>query len=529
MSSKIKTIGLAALMFVVAVIVGCKKETGMPETVSAVEITDNASQTLFADQLEASISFKADGPWTVTILENNPSSVKSANATVICTEVLGVPDWVYVSVYDGIAGVHSLALTMVPNYGQCDRTAKIEVASGKDKVVFNITQLGIAMDGKPLDKKYDVYMPSARDEVSGKVGYWKNGEKVLLPHSENDNSVLISGSTAITGLKVYGNDVYVAGSVREADGNFRAVYWKNGEIVRLPKTLKETYATDILIVPSSDFYGTPVVYVAGYEKNAGRFSPQYWKDGAVYQLSYPDLYPHEYWNNYFMVSVQINHAKPAAIAVHGADVHVIGNSSLPGAQIRIPGPRDCAWYWKNGVRTNLIREADWGVHAYDLAIAPNGDVYIAGYRYGGIQGGFIPYTWSLENVEAILWKNGVPQKIEDNAMAKSVFIDGGDVYVAVTKMGNSTVYYYKNGQKVSMGNSTVVTAGQTHSFGRNGLTVVDGNVYLRNYNSTTGELAFWKNREKYTITQTSKDVISGDDLHENGDLIVVPHSPTRKW
>jgi hypothetical protein len=422
------------------------------------------------------------------------------------------PNWVYVPVYDGVAGIYSLALRLEPNYGQCDRIAEIDVNSGKDHIIFTVTQRGITMDGKPLDKKYDVYTPAAYDAVADQSGYWKNGEKILLPDSSSFSRAggYSYDANSVSGLTVFGNDVYASGSVREVDNNLRAVYWKNGEIVKLPKTLKDSYSTAITVVQNPSLGGKPIVYVAGYELDDDGMHPQYWKDGVVYQLTAPDTY----------------RAEIADIVVHGSDVHVIGSSEISNRFIL----QSLAWYWKNGVRTDLLRNDDYGVQASDLAVAPNGDVYIAGFRYGDAQyhsfGNASYYTY--EDVEAVLWKNGVPQKLEDNAVAQSIFIDGNDVYVAVGKRGSGEVYYYKNGQKVSVGSVSSVGSNYVH-YGRNALTVVDGDVYVMAYGDDYGagrysNLSFWKNRVKYDLP-----AIERGSYMMVGDLNVVPHNPSRKW
>jgi hypothetical protein len=434
------------------------------------------------------------------------------------------PNWVYVPVYDGVAGIYSLALRLEPNYGQCDRTAEIDVNSGKDHIIFTVTQRGITMDGNPLDKKYDVYLAGFYSNTAAdyeKRGYWKNGEKIFIP---DDGSV--------AGLDVLGNDVYVSGAILEADNRSRAVYWKNGEIVKLPKTLKDSYSTAITVAQNPDLGGKPIVYVAGYETgDDGINHPQYWKDGVVYQFTVPDTYPDAFDVGYGPMYPKISEAEIADIVVHGSDVHVIGNAEISDKFTL----QSLAWYWKNGVRTDLLRNDDYGVQANDLAVAPNGDVYIAGFRYSARQWmGVSGSAYTYDKLEAVLWKNGVPQKLEDNAMAQSVFIDGDDIYVAVGKRGSGEAYYYKNGQKVSVGSvGNIATAFMCARYGRNALTVVDGDVYVMAYGDyyTSGlygdlysNLSFWKNRVKYDLP-----AIERGSYMAIGDLIVVPHNPSRKW
>jgi hypothetical protein len=526
-----------------------KKETATlnvsapePEPEPAVTIVEPADGklSLWADQTEATISFNADGPWTITVTDvsggdkaamSETAAIKDVKIAAaglpdtpppVCYPSIGDPDWVVVSVYDGVAGIWSLAVRFEPNYGQCDRTAEIKIDSkDREPVVFTIIQRGITMDGKPLEKKYDVYMPFGHYrkyvEQTSHPGYWKNGEKILLP-LDSINASITGGN--VTGLTVSGNDVYAIGNVIrdytvEPGGAITsAVYWKNGEAALLPKTMTDSYASAITVEPGKNIGENPVVYIAGYEEdyNSTRnnllgCSYQYWKDGVVYQLSKPTA-------DCLDTSATV---RPVDIAVHGSDVYVLG-SDKPS---KYTYANAFAGYWKNGVYTRLEPEGNYVVAAFDIAVAQNGDVYIAGFRSDKT---FCPQDGcGTYEGEAILWKNGIPQKLDDDAVAQSVFIDGNDVYVAVQKYGGSDgVYYYKNNVKVSLGTDGA------RDYGRNALTVVDGDVYLSAQDLSSHYLGFWKNREKYEIYRSA-----GPDDHviecENGDLNVVPHNPSRKW
>jgi hypothetical protein len=512
-----------------------KKETATlnvsapePELEPAVTIVEPADGklSLWADQTEATISFEADGPWTITVTDvsggdkaamSETAAIKEVKIAAaglpdtpppVCYPSVGDPDWVVVSVYDGVAGIWSLALRLELNYGQCDRTAEIKVDSGKNRepVVFTIIQRGITMDGNPLDKKYDVYTPI------GSPGYWKNGEKILL-----------SDSGIISGLTVFGNDVYANGSVRADDYTYSPIYWKNGEIVKLPKTLKNSYSTAITVVQNPDLGGKPIVYVTGYESDntVGQYFLQYWKDSVVYQLGkLPKVRMSDFFGTPYDYDSELSHGNSRIIdiAVHGDDVHLIVRSEWRLTTYIKLWDRSASSYCKNGVCT-LLESGDVNtmVWARDIVVAPNGDVYIAGHA-----------TDSVGKISAVLWKNGVPQTLEDNAVAQSVFIDGNDVYVAVGKLGSGEAYYYKNGKKVSVGSIGSVGVGNYPHYERNALAVVDGDVYLRAYNTANpGDLVFWKNKEKYTIEVGSE---TGYFPTGNcGDMVIVPHSPSQKW
>jgi hypothetical protein len=107
--------------------------------------------------------------------------------------------------------------------------------------------------------------------------------------------------------------------------------------------------------------------------------------------------------------------------VSGDDVYLLGWHKL----------------WKNGV-THLINH---GFHAMPCSLFVSGDdVYVA--MSGGNDG-------------AVLWKNGVAQKL-NGAQASSVFVSGGDVYVAGREYFVNRATLWKNGvpQRLSDNNST---------------------------------------------------------------------------
>lgn len=88
--------------------------------------------------------------------------------------------------------------------------------------------------------------------------YWKNGEPVILPGGCRANAIAVSG-----------NDVYVTGIDRNAEGANIIVYWKNGKAVRLTDGKEASGAgASVITVAGND------VYIAGYLDGKAT----YWKN-----------------------------------------------------------------------------------------------------------------------------------------------------------------------------------------------------------------------------------------------------------
>jgi len=69
--------------------------------------------------------------------------------------------------------------------------------------------------------------------------YWKNSQPYYLTDGKHDAHV--------TGIKVFGNDVYISGY--ESNGTkYVAKYWKNGQAVNLSDGKNDAYAKDIAVI-----------------------------------------------------------------------------------------------------------------------------------------------------------------------------------------------------------------------------------------------------------------------------------------
>ncbi|RAW00979.1 hypothetical protein DQQ10_12120 [Pseudochryseolinea flava] len=176
--------------------------------------------------------------------------------------------------------------------------------------------------------------------------YWKNGKKVSLSNGET--------SGVATDIWIDGEDVYVAGSIKNAAGNPEAYYWKNGVIKKIPGT----YASGILVKDNS-------LYITGDLGVA-----KYWKDGNLVSVTGSKN-----------TGVDI---APKRMKIFGSDLYMIGIGE----------------YWKNGEVVTIGNGAK-DVHAtYDFAVQGD-DVYMAGFRH------------PREIYEPTYWKNGVPVSVTD--------------------------------------------------------------------------------------------------------------------
>ena len=229
------------------------------------------------------------------------------------------------------------------------------------------------------------------------------------------------------------------------------------------------------------------------------------------------------WKNGTPVASWFNpSAQFEAIAVSGSDVYVAGTAN-PARTLR-----DQVMYWKNGVPVALT---DGTQVALAKAIFVQGkDVYVAG-GYGGVG----------PNLAAAYWKNGVPVPLTDGtqlALAFAIQVVGPDVYVAgyenkqiMVSPGSYTLYsaakYWKNGVVVDLTDGTNPAEALS-------LFVSGPDVYTAGFacNSTAGDClqaVYWKNGVPTSLASagtiatsiavTDSDVFAAGDLRTGGMLL----------
>jgi hypothetical protein len=230
------------------------------------------------------------------------------------------------------------------------------------------------------------------------------------------------------------------------------------------------------------------VYVAGYMERRAT----YWKNGIPFKLSNSLSYCN-------------------SIYVSNNDVYISGNTeALPQ-------------YWKNGESVNLQVPAS-AVRGETLDIITEGtDVYVCG-----------SYTDS-NHLAPVYWKNGeridlqIPSSYNNNGVAKKIFIDGADVYVAGYVLSSNTytnlitAALWKNGEFIHLPRPANYQISNT-----NGVDISNGHVYVSGYiagspyDGSTLRAVYWKDGAMQFIPSTSQSFATSLDV--DGNDVYIPYS-----
>lgn len=228
-------------------------------------------------------------------------------------------------------------------------------------------------------------------------------------------------------------------------------------------------------------------------------------------------------------SSRMANARTTSVYVSGNDVYVVGYQHSEES-------KTVAKLWKNGIEQDI---SDGSSHAFALSVFVSGnDVYVAGYEHSGSTFEIAPNK-VLPSCVAVLWKNGVAQKLSNKktkyAIASSVFVSGNDVYVASTESYPnkqdtffSVAKLWKNGvvQNLSGGCSS----GARSVFVSGNDVYVAGTTSPSNSNSSIAVL--WKNGVAQNLGNETKmsfaysGYISGDDIYVAG-VEYQPHGNKR--
>jgi len=164
------------------IVISCSKNEESQQSAIIVQDEQSLTQTMYADQTQASstISFTSAGAWTSTITE------------IANTKAPASPDWVSVAPNSGDeAGDYSLAIHLDENGTGAERSAKIAIFCEGEQKEITITQKSTTSDGKPYEKKYDIYVLGNLKNKNEWV-YWKNGEKILVANNVYDDGFTIT-------------------------------------------------------------------------------------------------------------------------------------------------------------------------------------------------------------------------------------------------------------------------------------------------------------------------------------------------
>jgi hypothetical protein len=260
----------------------------------------------------------------------------------------------------------------------------------------------------------------------------------------------------------------------------------------------------------------PTVYIGGYHST----SAAYWKNGKLVSLPNGikansiyvvgnDVYAAgenlsggsgkaAYWKNGNFISLTNDNSRygiAKSIMVSGNDVYIAGydrsNDGFPYPIVK---------YWKNGTEVNLTAGTPYNYGLGHSIYVSGSDVYVAGYSA----------NQSLGSFGACYWKNGQQVTLSDStkssAEARSIFVAGNDVYVGgqvnhTRGLGGVQIAtYWKNGQAVYL------TSGPAWACVFS--IYVDGSdVYAAGYeenNATGGSFArYWKNGVPVTLPGTN--------------------------
>src|SRR5690606_3106496 len=281
--------------------------------------------------------------------------------------------------------------------------------------------------------------------------YWKNGESIVFSHES-------LGDMTFNRIAVEDGTVHVAGERIYSSSRATAFHWQWNNFDELTESNGFASGKDIC-VSNGD------IYIGGIKNESTSVtSIVYWKNGELVTVA----------------SGALGSTDGGSIVVKGNDVYVAG--VVDGVPM----------YWKNG--NGVVLEGGVG-QITSMAVADNGDVYVAGYTFGS------------PNL-AQYWKNGerhvlgVGENPNHDSEARGIFIENNDVYVAGWEKiprpsgggSVSVARYWKNGEPVDL------TDGANRAEA-NGIFVLEGDVYVAGVDFMDRRRAtYWRNGEAVRLS-----------------------------
>ena len=158
----------------------------------------------------------------------------------------------------------------------------------------------------------------------GAATIWKVDGTAVALTTPNITTIPITVSKGY-GITFQGNDMYISGSVGEANGNDYLGYWKNGTFFanNLPSPPYPNNTS--IVINGSD------VYTAGIHAENGLLSAAYWKNGVE--------------------TILAPNGTATGIAFSGSDMYVVGTTLTMSNFTWYPSPV----YWVNWVNGTLVK------------------------------------------------------------------------------------------------------------------------------------------------------------------------------
>lgn len=265
-------------------------------------------------------------------------------------------------------------------------------------------------------------------------------------------------------------DIYIAGYITLPDTIINGVaipshqvaaLWFNDSLIRL---------SDSNSIANAIFLQENNIYIAG-SINSGE--PTYWVNSIRQHLP-----------TYRGFSTITND-----ITATSNLVYVCGYVGRPADSIYT------AKLWRNGTEEVLANTADAMANA--VAIAPNGDVYVVGWKKIG------------NTINAVYWKNG-QQFILGTGVANDIFIDESTIYIGghiYNSFGGKRAAYWKNNLLTILdndNNSDVVA-----------ISVTDNAVFTAGRKNS--DACYWRNSVEFQVQTNGNDNNYINDMATHGN------------